>query len=175
MFQSTQAGGAKAWIRVGGPTDRFGIQQAFDCGADGILVPYVNTADDVRAAISVAKYPGKEGKEGTRSLYLNIRSQYPGGIENFFKYYNTDNQTTIVACQIETADAVKNLDEILQVPGLDIAFIGPGDLCSSMGLLDKHAENPMGAFADPEFQAAVGAVANGCAKYGVVPGFWASS
>ena len=67
MFTAIQMTGAKAWVRVGGPSDRFGIQQAFDLGADGILVPYINTADDVRAAISVAKYPGKEGKEGRSS------------------------------------------------------------------------------------------------------------
>merc|ERR550514_1763659 len=172
MFTAIQMTGAKAWVRVGGPSDRFGIQQAFDVGADGILVPYVNTADDVRAAVSVAKYPGKEGKEGTRSLYLNIRAQYPGGVENFMKGALTDNKRTIVAVQIETAAAVENLDEILQVPGLDIAFIGPGDLCSSMGLLDEH-QGP-GAFGDPRFGGALQKVLEGCAKNDVIPGFWST-
>jgi 4-hydroxy-2-oxoheptanedioate aldolase len=175
MFQGIQVGGAKAFVRVAGPGDRHGIQQAFDTGADGILVPYVNTAQEVRDAISVAKYPGKRGKEGSRSLYLNIRAQYPGGYGNLFKHALSDNKQTMVAVQIETADAIKNLDAILQVPGLDIAFIGPGDLCSSMGLIDEFASNPMAAFTDPRFQGAVGAVAAGCAKYGVIPGFWSNA
>ena len=77
----------------------------FDCGADGILAPSVNTADDVRAAVAVAKYPGKGGKEGTRSLYVNIRAQYPGGMENLMEKALTDNKRTIVAVRNTSFDA----------------------------------------------------------------------
>lgn len=174
LYQAIKLGGAKSITRVEGPQDRYGIQQALDMGCDGILVPFIRTAQDVRDAISVAKYPGKEGKEGTRSLYMNLRCGQlakGGGAPGFIGVHHDANPNSIVAVQIETADAVANLDEILQVPGLDIAFIGPGDLASSMGLL---ASKELGAFGEPEFGAACGKVVELCNKYGVVPGMWGS-
>jgi len=174
LYQAIRLGGSKSFTRVEGPQDRYGIQQALDMGSDGILVPFVRNAQDVMDAVSVAKYPGKEGKEGTRSLYLNLRCGHfsgGGGAPGMMAVHHDANPNSIVAVQIETADAIKNLDEILQVPGLDIAFIGPGDLSSSMGLLSAKE---FGAFTDPEFGAACGKVVELCNKYGVVPGMWGS-
>ena len=105
--------------------DRTGVarRQSFDLGADGILVPCVNTAEDVRLAVSCAKYPvdgpGSEG--GTRSIYFNLRPQFPGGFGGLFEYATErGNKETIVMVQIETADALANVEEICQVPGLDV-------------------------------------------------------
>ena len=77
MIQAVHAGGSKAFVRVGGHMDRLGIQQSLDLGADGILVPCVNTAEDVALAVSCAKYPvdGPGSDGGTRSVYLNLRPQ----------------------------------------------------------------------------------------------------
>lgn len=173
MFQAIKLGGSKSFVRVEGPDDRYGIQQAFDLGCDGILVPFINTADDVKKAIASAKYPGREGKEGTRSLYLNLRKTlaHGGGAGGMMSSYLDANPNTIVAIQIETAEALRNLDEIMAVPELDIAFVGPGDLCSSMGLL---TEKQFEGFADPAFTSAVSQVAETAKKYGVIPGMWGS-
>src|SRR5437870_4816980 len=56
MICGVASGGAKSLVRVGGYDDRPGIQQSLDLGADGILVPYINTAEEARAAISCALY-----------------------------------------------------------------------------------------------------------------------
>jgi len=173
LISAVQAGGAKAFVRVGGHLDRLGIQQSFDLGADGILVPCVNTAEDVKLAVSCAKYPvqgpGSEG--GTRSIYFNLRPQLPGGFPSLFEYVNERaNKETIVMVQIETDDALQNVEAICEVPGLDGAFIGPGDLATSMGLV-KEVGMP-GCWAHPKFDAAVKRVAAACKKTGVTAGFW---
>ena len=173
MFMAIKLGGAKSFVRVSGAGDRAMIQQCYDLGVDGILVPYVNTAQDVIDAVSVAKYPDPDDDKitGTRSLYVNVRGtglKWGTGMAPITRT-NEINKETIVAIQIETADAVKNLDEILAVPGLDIAFLGPGDLSLSMGKMQKLG---MATFQDEEFQAAIAAVVKGCQANNVVPGFW---
>ncbi len=99
-------------IRVEGPDDRYGIQQALDLGVDGILVPYVNNAEDVRRAVSFMMYPGYEGKEGTRSLYLNIRKTFKagGGAMGMMVQHPDTNRDVIIACQIETASALDHIE-----------------------------------------------------------------
>ncbi len=76
MLSGIANGGAKSMVRVGGYDDRPGIQQALDLGADGVLVPYINTADEARQAISCTKYP----TVGTRSVYFPQRSMNKGGL-----------------------------------------------------------------------------------------------
>ena len=75
MFMAIKLGGAKSFVRVSGAYDRAMIQQCYDLGADGILVPYVNNAADVIAAVSVSKYPDPDETrlKGSRSMYINIR------------------------------------------------------------------------------------------------------
>uniref|UniRef100_A0A7S2FPK8 HpcH/HpaI aldolase/citrate lyase domain-containing protein n=1 Tax=Haptolina brevifila TaxID=156173 RepID=A0A7S2FPK8_9EUKA len=173
MLQAVHAGGAKAWIRVGGCYDRIGIQQAFDLGADGILVPCAQTVEDVKHAVSCAKYPvsGPGSVGGTRSVYLNLRPQLPGGFPSLFDYVtNRGNAETMMAFQIETASALKCVDEICAVPGVDIAFIGPGDLATDMGLVAKVGMPA--CWGTPEFAEAEKKVAAACKANGVVAGYW---
>lgn len=82
------------------------------------------------------------------------------------------NEETIVAAQIETKDALANIDEICAVPGLDIAFVGPGDLCTDMGLV-RECGMP-NCFGDARFALAVETVAAMCKKHGKIAGFWNS-
>lgn len=106
--------------------ETFLINQALDMGADGIIVPLTNTAEDVRKAVRAAKYPPK----GIRSWGPHGLAKY-GGAEG---YANTANDETIVWPQIETKEAVDNIDEILKVEGVDGIMIGPADLGLSYGL-----------------------------------------
>src|SRR3989441_947634 len=76
MLSGIANGGAKSLVRVGGYDDRPGIQQALDMGADGVLIPYINTADEARQAVSCAKYP----TVGTRSVYFPQRSMNKNGL-----------------------------------------------------------------------------------------------
>jgi 4-hydroxy-2-oxoheptanedioate aldolase len=124
-------GGAKSMVRVGGYDDRAGIQQALDLGADGVLVPYINTAEEARQAVSCARYP----TAGTRSVYFPQRSTNKAGL---LGYVGPANANVIVALQVETASCIENMQEIAAVPGVDILFLGQNDLCMSMGLYEKY-------------------------------------
>lgn len=131
MLCAISSGGAKSMVRVGGYDDRAGIQQALDCGADGVLVPYINTAEEARQAISCTKYP----MDGTRSVYFPQRSMNKEGL---LGYAGAANKNVIVALQVETAACIENIAEIAAVPGVDILFLGQNDLCMSMGLYVKY-------------------------------------
>ena len=100
MLAGIANGGAASMVRVGGYTDRAGIQQSLDMGADGVLVPYINTADEARAAVSCCRYP----TAGTRSVYFPQRSMNKGGL---LGYAGAANDNVIVALQVETADCIK--------------------------------------------------------------------
>jgi 4-hydroxy-2-oxoheptanedioate aldolase len=145
MLAGIANGAAKSLVRVGQYSDRAGIQQALDMGADGVLVPYINTADEARQAVSCARYP----TAGTRSVYFPQRSMNREGL---LGYAGKANENVIVALQVETADCIKNIDEIAAVPGVDILFLGQNDLCMSMGLYEKYKFPDM--YTSPELNAA---------------------
>src|SRR3981081_4448444 len=145
MLSGIANGGAKSLVRVGGYDDRPGIQQALDLGADGVLVPYINTAEEARQAISCTKYP----TVGTRSVYFPQRSMNKAGLLGYAGKWNTEG---IVALQVETASCIENIAEIAAVPGIDILFLGQNDLCMSMGLYNKYEFPHM--YTSPELGAA---------------------
>eukprot|EP01050_Picozoa_sp_SAG11_P016470 SAG11_NODE_2252_length_3631_cov_2.469706_3_plen_278_part_00 len=131
MLCAIASGGANSMVRVAGYDDRNGIQQALDLGADGILVPYINTADEAKAAVSCCLYP----TAGTRSVYFPQRSMNKAGL---LGYAAVQNDNVIIALQVETADCIKNMEEICDVPRVDMLFLGQNDLCMSMGLFTKR-------------------------------------
>lgn len=145
MLAAIGFGGAKSIVRVGMYSDRPGIQQALDMGADGVLVPYINTAEEARQAVSCTRYP----TAGTRSVYFPQRSMNAKGL---LGYAGAANDNVICALQVETADCIKNIDEIAAVKGVDILFLGQNDLCMSMGLYEKYKFPDM--YTSPELNAA---------------------
>jgi 4-hydroxy-2-oxoheptanedioate aldolase len=145
MLSGVSNGGAKSLVRVGGYNDRPGIQQALDLGADGVLIPYINTAEEARQAVSCTKYP----TVGTRSVYFPQRSMNKAGLLGYAGNFNKEG---IVALQVETASCIENIEEIAAVPGVDILFLGQNDLCMSMGLFNKY-EFPL-MYTSPELDAA---------------------
>lgn len=154
---------------------RIGIQQALDLGAAGILIPCGRQVADIEYAVSCAKYPthGPGSAKGTRSIYVNLRNQFPGGMGNLFKsVLNDANEETLIACQIETKDALENVEEIAKIDGLDMCFIGPGDLAADMGLMREHGAPD--CWATEEFASAEKRVAKACKDAGKVAGYWNS-
>ena len=131
MMCAIGSGGAKSMVRVSGYDDRAGIQQALDLGADGVLVPYINNAEEARQAVSCCRYP----TAGTRSVYFPQRSTNRAGL---LGYVPNANKNIIVALQVETASCIENIEEIAAVPGVDILFLGQNDLCMSMGLFETY-------------------------------------
>jgi 4-hydroxy-2-oxoheptanedioate aldolase len=163
MLSGISNGGAKSLVRVGSYSDRPGIQQSLDLGADGILVPYINSADEARAAVTCARYP----TVGTRSVYFPQRSMNREGL---LGYAGGANSNVIVALQVETADCIKNIDEIAAVPGVDILFLGQNDLCMSMGLYEKYEFPQM--YTSPELGAATEKLIAAARKNNVILGLF---
>jgi 4-hydroxy-2-oxoheptanedioate aldolase len=163
MLSGVSSGGAKSMVRVGGYSDRPGIQQALDLGADGVLVPYINTVEEARQAVSCARYP----TIGTRSVYFPQRSMNKDGL---LGYAGGANNNIVVALQVETADCIKNISEIAAVPGVDILFLGQNDLCMSMGLYEKYEFPHM--YTSPELGAATDKLISEARKNNVILGLF---
>jgi len=117
------------------------ILRYMDTGAQGIHVPMVNSADDARSVVNSVKYPPL----GVRGL-AGIRAADYGQRMPLAEYVQHANKETLIVIHIETMTAIKNLPEIIKVEDIDVVFIGPTDLSSSLGKL--------GQLADPVVQSA---------------------
>ena len=104
------------------------IKQVLDIGADGILTPMVSSVPEARAAVAACKYP----PEGNRGFGPKRASDYGRNID---AYVAQANDAVMVMIQIEHVDAVARIDDILDVPGIDVVCIGPTDLSGSAGVL----------------------------------------
>ncbi len=104
------------------------ILRYMDAGSLGAQLPQINTAAEVRQVVDAVKYRplGKRGLAGVRA------TNYSMGLP-FSQYIEQANRETMVIVHIETPEAVANLEEMVQVPGVDVFFIGPTDLSYSLG------------------------------------------
>lgn len=108
--------------------DAVRIKQVLDLGADGVLVPMVNSVEEARAAVAACRYP----PEGRRGFGPRRASDYGRSTD---AYVAQANAGTIVMLQIEHVDAAEAIDSILDVPGIDVICLGPTDLSGSAGVL----------------------------------------
>lgn len=102
------------------------IGQMLDAGALGIICPMVNSAQDATALVQACLY----APQGARS-YGPIRAGFYGGLGT---YHTTANDSLLILPQIETAEAVDNIEAILDVPGISGVYVGPSDLGLSLGM-----------------------------------------
>lgn len=116
-------------------------KRILDAGAYGILFPYVNTHEQAEAAVRACRYP----PAGIRGIAGSPRTAGYG--QNIMNYLTHANDQLLILIAVETPEAIANLDQILDVEGIDGVFIGPMDLATSMG----HFANP----AHPEVQSAI--------------------
>ena len=105
------------------------ILQVLESGALGVQVPHVGTAAEARRVVDAVKYH----PAGSRSLAVGTRSAGYGFNVSMAAYVEQANAETLVCIQLEDEDSLRNLDEILRVPGVDVFFVGPSDLAQSMG------------------------------------------
>ncbi len=110
-------------------TPRF--KRALDMGACGVMVPYVSTAAEARAAVAAMRYP----PHGIRGVAKFNRGAGFGG--DFEDYYAHANERLLTVIQIETVEAINNIDAIAAVDGADVLFVGPTDLSYNMGIRDQ--------------------------------------
>ena len=119
----------KAYVRVGS-NDPSTIKRVLDSGADGIIIPQINTLDEAKRAIKNVRY----SPMGERGLGLARAQGYGFNLENYLKG-KARNIELIV--QIEHYKGIKNLHQILSLEGLDGSFLGPYDLSASIGIPGK--------------------------------------
>src|SRR5262245_6081517 len=119
------AGRAGTVIRVPW-NDPVHIKRALDLGCDGVIVPQIRTADEARHAVAAAKYP----PAGVRSVGIARAQQYGMTLP---EYVLRANDRVAVILQIEHADAVPHIDDVLAVPEVDAIVVGPDALSARMG------------------------------------------
>jgi 2-keto-3-deoxy-L-rhamnonate aldolase RhmA len=154
----TDAGTCAPIVRV--PTNSVEwFKWALDAGAWGVMVPMVNTREDAERIIEYTKYP-PTGRRSNGGVF----APYGFGIRGRTEYTKAANDEILVVAQIESVQALQNLDEILSVPGLDVAFIGPNDLHMSLGL------PPSSDGTEPAFMEALERIKTATQKHNVALG-----
>ena len=126
MIRIIELGGSVPLVRLSA-NDPVQIKRVMDAGAHGVIVPMVNSKEDVEQIVSAVHYPNK-GMRGTGLA----RAQGYGA--TFHEYREWLQKEAIIIVQIEHVDALKNIKEILACDDVDGYIIGPYDLSSSMGL-----------------------------------------
>lgn len=132
------------------------IAQSLDAGAQGIMAPRISTPDQVREVVQMMKYPpmGIRGNALGRGF-----TQFKGG--SVPEVMAVVNQETMLFVQVEMQGAVENIEEIVSVPGVDVALIGPNDLSIALGVAGQQNH--------PTVQAAIQKTIEACQRHGVYP------
>ena len=138
------AGTSAPLVRVPSSHNVEWFKWALDAGAWGILAPMINTRQEAELVVSWSKYP----PIGTRSIG-GAFAQYGFGTTDRASYTNGANDEILVMVQIESRDGLNNVEEILSVPGIDVAFVGPNDLHAQSGFPPSYDGT------EPEFVAAL--------------------
>lgn len=132
------------------------IMKALDAGAEGVIVPMVGTVEEAERAVDSVKYPPAGHRSwGPVRASLDV-PDYSAEVAN---------RRTVVAVMIETPDGVENLDRILEVPGVDAAYVGPADIGLSHGH-QPTLDMPVGS----EHEQLILRVLDGCRRHEIIPG-----
>ncbi|MFV0425687.1 MAG: HpcH/HpaI aldolase family protein [Beutenbergiaceae bacterium] len=134
MIRAASASGVPALIRVAGNTPEL-IGGALDAGAAGVIVPRVNSAEEAAQAVSAARYPPLGARGAGPGRATGYGSDIP-------RYLATANDDLLLAVQVETTQAVTEAAQIAAVDGIDLLFIGPGDLAVSVAADRQGAADP---------------------------------
>lgn len=139
------------------------IRKVLDAGVRTVLIPRVETATEVQRAVAAARF-SYDGEVGDRGVGIGRTSRWGGALDDIIDQEHTN---VLVGTMIENERALNNIDEILQVPELGFAFVGPADLSVSLG-------HPLDT-GHPEVESAVTTVRDACIEAGVPVGCIRSS
>ena len=135
--------------------DKVLIKRVLDIGISSVVVPMVNNVDDAVKVVQACKYP----PEGTRGCGPRRASRYGLSIN---EYISSANEEILVGVQIETREALDNLDAVASVKGVDMLFAGPMDLSVSLGC--------PGQFDNPDFNSELEKISQCCIKHNISAG-----
>jgi len=158
QLRALEGTGSAALVRPEEAT-RLRIGRAMDLGAEGVMLPRIETADEARRAVSWLRWP----PDGARGLALLTRGARLGDVGH--GDVPRLNALPLGIVQVETASALAQVDEIAAIDGVDVLFVGPTDL--------SHAIGVPGRFDDPRFREALDAVVAACRRHGKSPGILA--
>lgn len=125
LLRALAATGAEPLVRLAW-NDQVLVKQALDAGAASLMFPFIETAEQARAAVAYTRYP----PQGVRGVAAMHRGSRYGRTRD---YLRTADQQIAVVVQLETPGAIERLAEIAAVPGVDSLFVGPGDLSAQLG------------------------------------------
>lgn len=117
--------------------EAWAIKQVLDAGAQTLLIPLVESADEATALVRAMRYP-PEGIRGSGAALART-----SGFSSISDYTRTANDQMCLLVQVETIAGIDALDDILQVEGVDGVFIGPSDLAADMGYLGAKSDGPV--------------------------------
>lgn len=126
MIRAAELSNTTPIVRIGMNNQQH-IQRYLEGGAQGVMIPLINNAEQANRVVDSVKYPpiGKRGGFSGRSAMFGIQEQA--------EYVKQANEETFVCLQIETPESIQNANEIINTKGADCIFFGPGDLSLNMG------------------------------------------
>lgn len=142
------------------------LMKVLDAGAYGVICPMINSRSDAESLVGACKYPpmGFRSFGPIRAKYYAGGASHGGG-----DYHEFANEETLVIPQIETRQAIENLDEILSVPGIGGIYIGPSDLAMALGSEPRKGQN------DPAVVEARTKILDACKRHGIPAGIHTNS
>ncbi|HSG76461.1 MAG TPA: aldolase/citrate lyase family protein [Burkholderiales bacterium] len=161
QFALCRALGVVPMVRVPGTEYDF-IARALDCGALGVMVPLVDTAEQAQFIVSCTRYPPAGGRRGAAFGFAH--DDYEGG--DVVDKMKLIHERTLVIAMIETKSGLENVDAIAAVPGVDALWLGHFDLSNFLGI--------PGQFGSPVFQDAIRRIVAAAKKHGKAAGYMAA-
>jgi 2-dehydro-3-deoxyglucarate aldolase len=125
LIATIQSKNIAALVRVS-KNEEVPIKHAMDAGADGVIVPMVNSREDAVKAVEYVKYPPR----GKRGVGLSRAQNYGMGFESYKQWLQV---YSVIIAQIEHNEGIRNIEQIIEVPDIDGILIGPYDLSGSLG------------------------------------------
>jgi 2-keto-3-deoxy-L-rhamnonate aldolase RhmA len=162
MVLAARASGISPIVRPSGRTLPENLSRPLDAGAEGLLIPQIQNEEDVKNVIKWCRYSplGERGMALTRQ-----QTFFEGGDPT--ETMSRLNEEVLILLQIEHREAIERLPDLLSIPGIDGALVGPADLSASMGMA--------GRIEDPRFLQAVHRVIEVAKEHGVIPGIHVDS
>jgi 2-keto-3-deoxy-L-rhamnonate aldolase RhmA len=156
VVRAAKSVGLTCLVRVTDPEYHL-IARTLDAGAQGLMIPRVETRESVEKIISAAKYPpmGERGY-GPRTIITDFEQMSVRDLTS------EQNEDTLIVLQIEKKSAIERIEDLVAVKGVDVALIGPNDLSISLGV--------PGEFENPAMIDAIQKVATACEKHGIASG-----
>ena len=156
---ATRAAGVPVLARVGA-NEPVRIMHALDVGSSGVVVPQIRTVADAERAVAWCRYPPL----GLRGIAPRRASEYG---RHTSEYLRVADELITCCIQVETREALDDLEAILAVPGIDAVLVGPNDLSAALGRIDDLAH--------PDVEAAIARVLAAAVERGIPAGIWTPS